>query len=139
MGWIGIDLDGTWAEYHGWRHDGSVGPAIPSVTDLVRGWLTSGKDVRVMTARVGWNPRQEPPGDRLSQLQIVREWLVDTLGPELGKRVGITATKDYEMDELWDDRAVGVEKNTGVQLSPSPNGNDTPEWRRLGTGEDIEA
>ena len=34
----------------------------------------------------------------------------------IGRRLIVTCVKDYEMIELWDDRAVAVEFNTGRYL-----------------------
>ena len=50
--WIGVDLDGTLAEYHGWN-DGKIGEPIQLMVERVKRWLAEGKSVRIMTARVG--------------------------------------------------------------------------------------
>lgn len=44
-GWIGVDLDGTLAEYHGWD-DGRIGAPIPKMVQRVKQWLAEGKEVR---------------------------------------------------------------------------------------------
>jgi hypothetical protein len=104
-GWIGVDLDGTLAKYGGWKGPDSIGEPVPAMLERVRGWLAAGKEVKVFTARA-CIPEQLPP---------VRAWL-DRLGLQ---EVGITNVKDFGMIELWDDRAVQVEMNTGRPYGPS--------------------
>lgn len=100
-GWIGVDLDGTLAHYEGWD-GGKIGAAIPAMLERVRRWVNNGAEVRVMTAR-GRDPEQ---------VALVRSWLDSYLLPG----VGITDSKDFSMIELWDDRCVAVERNTGRVL-----------------------
>ena len=52
MGWIGVDLDGTLAEYHGWHDDGRIGKPILPMVARVKKWLAEGKEVRIVTERV---------------------------------------------------------------------------------------
>lgn len=99
--WVGVDLDGTLAHYEGWD-GGNIGAPIPRMVARVVAWLAAGKDVRILTARVA-------NGDPTNQKQQIREWCKLHIGTELD----VTSCKDYNMVELWDDRAVGVEKNTG--------------------------
>ena len=113
-GWIGVDLDGTLATYGGWKPDGGVGDPVPAMVSRVRQWLQEGRDVRIMTARVCPNDLTGPDGP-LAQRPIIEAWCL----ANLGKVLPITATKDYQMVELWDDRAVGVIPNTGQQASAS--------------------
>lgn len=94
-GWIGIDLDGTLAEYDFYRGDEHIGRPIPSMVKRVRKWLQEGKDVRLFTAR-----RPHP---------AIRRWLVE----HIGALIPITNVKDPGMQLLIDDRAIGVERNTG--------------------------
>lgn len=37
-GWIGVDLDGTLAEYHGWGN-GEIGDPVPAMLERVKKWL----------------------------------------------------------------------------------------------------
>jgi hypothetical protein len=103
-GWIGVDLDGTLAVYHGWIGPDHIGPPIERMVNRVGAWITSGKDVRIFTARVA-------PGktDAETCRAAINEWLVDVFGHTLP----ITHEKDQHMIELWDDRAVQVIPNTG--------------------------
>ena len=103
-GWIGVDLDGTLAEYHGWKDAAHIGPPILPMLGRVQAWLSSGKDVRIFTARA--NPRN-PDVD--AACNAIGDWCLRHLGKELP----ITWEKDYGMIELWDDRCVQVVPNTG--------------------------
>lgn len=106
-GWIGVDLDGTLAEYHGWKSIEHVGKPIAPMVNRVKSWLTQGKEVRIFTARVF-----DHLSDETLQEQIrapIRAWCVKHFGVELP----ITCNKDFGMIELWDDRCVQVEMNTG--------------------------
>lgn len=109
-GWIGVDLDGTlaeydtdtWAPYH-------IGAPIPAMVERVKGWLARGQRVKVLTARMS-DARLAP-----ATQQVIAEWTRKHVGVALEA----TCVKDYDMLELWDDRAVRVEANTGRRLSPS--------------------
>lgn len=108
-GWIGVDLDGTLAEYHGWS-EGKIGKPIPVMINRVKEWLAKGEIVKIFTARV------QPQQTALSMNKMVneiRDWL-ETAG--LPRDLEITATKDYNMIELWDDRCIQVVQNTGVSI-----------------------
>jgi hypothetical protein len=103
-GWIGVDLDGTLAEYHGWKGPEHIGKPIPKMIDRVKKWLEEGKDVRIMTARVA-----PVKGDAKKCREHVEKWTREIFDRELP----ITHEKDHEMLELWDDRVIQVIPNTG--------------------------
>lgn len=102
MAWIGVDLDGTLAEYHGWHGPDDIGEPIPLMMSRVMSWLEAGIEVRIFTARAS-NPKMVP---------AVRQWLKDNGLGELA----ITNEKDYEMMSLWDDRCIQIEHNTGKRI-----------------------
>ena len=102
--WTGVDLDGTLAHDSGWHGPGHIGPPIPEMLARVKEWLRQGVTVKIMTARAN------EPGD----LAQVREWLAKNGLPELE----ITASKDKNMGELWDNKAVEVLHNTGRPVNP---------------------
>lgn len=104
--WIGVDLDGTLARDGSWKGPDYIGPPVPLMLERVRHWLAQGITVKILTARASI-PECIPP---------VKRWLVEQGLPELE----VTNAKDFDMIELWDDRAIQVVQNTGRPfLSPS--------------------
>ena len=100
-GWIGVDLDGTLAEYLGWG-DGKIGKPIPLMVERVKKWLANDQTVKIFTARAA--PQQSATSIN-RMINEIRDWL-DVNG--LPRDLEITATKDFKMIELWDDRCVQV-------------------------------
>lgn len=99
--WIGVDLDGTLAEV-GRNNLGSIGKPIPAMWRRVNSWLDDDDydyDVKIFTARAGDDNEE----------QKIRKWLTDNQLPNLE----ITNIKDRYMIEIWDDKAVRVERNSG--------------------------
>lgn len=99
MDWIGVDLDGTLAEYPSGEGLGIIGKPIPKMVGRVKAWLLAGREVRIFTARATV-PEQIP---------LVEGWCLKHLGVVLR----VTSQKDFEMSVLWDDRCVQVKPNTG--------------------------
>ncbi|OHX12518.1 hypothetical protein BI347_08035 [Chromobacterium sphagni] len=97
--WIGVDLDGTLAQVsHG--NFGMIGRPVEAMMNRVKAWLNEGDyEVRIFTARAA-----DP-----NQIGKVKDWLSRNglAGLE------VTHLKDRDMIELWDDKAVRVERNTG--------------------------
>jgi hypothetical protein len=110
-GWIGVDLDGTLAHYDKWRGITHIGEPVPDMLDRVKNWLSEGKDVRIFTARVC----PQPEGRAKTAAYWIRQWCLK----HIGQALPITNEKDLAMIELWDDRCVTVQKNTGRILSRS--------------------
>jgi hypothetical protein len=103
-GWIGVDLDGTLARYDGWKGIEHVGEPIPAMLNRVKKWLAEGREVKIFTARMACE------GDtRREVIQAIHDWCVRNGLPKLQ----ITNVKDFAMIELYDDRCVQVEMNTG--------------------------
>jgi hypothetical protein len=98
-GWIGVDLDGTLAHYSGWVSETHIGEPVAPMVARVKRWLAEGRIVKIFTARA----------HSLRSVEAIQAWCQQHIGPVLE----VTATKDYKMVELWDDRAVGVIPNTG--------------------------
>lgn len=101
--WIGVDLDGTLAYYHGWRGVEHIGQPVPAMLERVKGWIDDGIEVRIFTARI-CHPRK-----RRIAIQAIGDWCEQHGLP----RLAVTNVKDFQMMALWDDRAVSVETNTG--------------------------
>ena len=108
-GWIGVDLDGTLAEYDGYQGAGHIGEPIPEMVERVREWLAEGRDVRILTARVSSEQTDE---DREEAKLAIEDWCFRVFGRVLP----VQSEKDHFMSALWDDRAVQVESNTGRVL-----------------------
>lgn len=110
MGWIGVDLDGTLAEYHGWQGAQHIGAPIPKMVERVKNWIADGKDVRIFTARVA--PQSIEAGAETYEevLVPIAHWCLE----HLGRVLTVTHEKDLGMIELWDDRCVQVLTNNGA-------------------------
>lgn len=104
-GWIGVDLDATLAYYERWTDDLHIGAPIPDMLRRVQQWLDKGVEVRIFTARA-FDFEGRP---LVHIIAAIEEWCERHVGQELP----ITCRKDTRMIELWDDRAVSVEPNTG--------------------------
>lgn len=98
-GWIGVDLDGTLAYYDGWKGFGHIGPVVEPIKARVLEWIAQGYRVKIFTARAS-----APEG-----IEPIRKWLLASGLPELE----ITCQKDFNLIEVWDDRAIQVVHNTG--------------------------
>ena len=106
--WIGVDLDGTLAVDHGYESIFKIGEPVPAMVARVKVWLAKGIEVRVVTARVG-------PGNSLTTLSVARLVIRAWCFKHIGQQLPVTASKDFNMLELWDDRAVRVIANTGIR------------------------
>ncbi len=107
-GWIGVDLDGTLVEYHGWKGVEHIGKSIKPMCDRVRAWLKDDQPVRIFTARVSERDDEE----MFRCIFAIENFCVR----EFGEVLRITNVKDFDMIQLWDDRAVQVEFNTGRRI-----------------------
>jgi len=97
--WIGVDLDGTLAQYSGFKGPDHIGDPIPEMVARIKQWLAEGKTVKIFTARACV----------ADHIPYVEEWSEK----HLGVRLEVTNIKDYGMIQLWDDRAVRVKFNQG--------------------------
>src|SRR4051812_46364736 len=117
-GWIGVDLDGTLALYDSKDGIGTIGQPIEPMVKRVTEWLSKGIEVRIFTARVA--AQGETNGDEVldsaafadTQREMIRDWTLRHVGMALEA----TATKDFRMMQLWDDRAVQVLSNLGIAV-----------------------
>jgi len=102
-----VDWDGTLVEYQGYIGPGVFGPPVPAMVERVKSWLMTGHEVIIYTARVSeeWNLQEV-----WNEKSAIRDALYD-MG--LPSTLQITANKFSRVTEFWDDRAVGVERNTG--------------------------
>ena len=82
------------------------------MADRVRGWIRVGIEVRIFTARA---TKRDDGGDirAIKAIKAIKAWTLKHFGYELE----VTNVKDYGCIAIYDDRAVGVQPNTGVILS----------------------
>lgn len=100
-----FDLDGTLALDEG-VYD-RVGPPIPRTLRMVKDLLAAGHPVRIVTARLA------PEWDEAdAQKAMIETWCEK----HLGARIPVQAHKTGGMLKLYDDRAIGVQHNTGIPL-----------------------
>jgi len=137
-GWYGFDLDGTLAVYDGWRGIDHIGAPVAPMVRLARRMHEIGLRIKVVTARVSPRPLPETrPNPYVKHSWCVQDPDVQTwaLKPDWGAREfvqewcyrnlgfapGVTHEKDYAMLQLFDDRCVQVEANTGRVLGRLPD------------------
>lgn len=101
-------MDGTLAKYDHWRGETHIGAPIPLMVRRVHAWLAAGEGVRIFTARVCKADGRD--------VSVVRAAIEDWCQRHIGVVLPVTNEKDYEMIDLWDDRAVQVEPNTGRRM-----------------------
>lgn len=100
--WIGVDLDGTLAQDGTWVDAYHIGQPVEPMMNRVKEWIAQGIKVKIVTARAGI-PHGIPP---------VKAWLKKQGLPDLD----VTDAKDFNMIELWDDRAIQVVPNSGTPV-----------------------
>jgi len=98
----GVDLDGTLAEYYGWKGETHIGKPIPKMMTKVKGWIAEGIRVVIFTARA----------DNPDNIEAIDEWLEEQGIGELD----ITNIKTPDISRIYDDRAVQVKRNDGEIL-----------------------
>jgi hypothetical protein len=104
--WLGVDLDGTLVRHNPETFDPlKIGKPIPQMVNRVKFMLQQGITVRIFTARV--SGPSSPQRDLIAS--IIMNWCIDTFG----QRLDVTCVKDYYCAQIWDDKAVSVETNTG--------------------------
>jgi len=74
-GWIGIDLDGTLAEYGKWQGVDHIGAPIPLMVARVKRMIAEGINVRIYTARVHGHgsPILEGASERRAAIKNLQE------------------------------------------------------------------
>ena len=96
---IAVDLDGTLAEYHGWKGEEHIGKAIKPMMERVKKWIAEGEEVVIFTARGG-----DP----------VEKHYVDLWLKQHGLDLEVTNIKRKSFKVFYDDRAKQVIPNTGI-------------------------
>lgn len=101
---IAVDLDGTLAQYDGWKGIGHIGCVIPEVANAMERAQAEGAEVHLFTARVS------DPDDAAEAHQVISKWAE----ANHFSFASITAVKHKFFTEFWDDRAIQVIKNEGI-------------------------
>ena len=96
---IAVDLDGTLAQYDGWKGDDVIGDPIPAMVSRLKEEESEGATIVIFTTR-GDVPERREPVEKWLEKHGLPAWEVTN-----EKRSGYT--------EMWDDRARRVKKNTG--------------------------
>src|ERR1700751_5373660 len=106
QGWIGVDLDGTLAQYNGWTGNPyAIGKPVELMVSRVKGWLSEGKQVWIFTARICPHPWIPNDNEEVEKIKVaIQEWSQ----LHIGKVLPIVCSKNSSMIELWDDRVVQV-------------------------------
>lgn len=117
---IAVDLDGTLAAYNGRRGIEHIGEPIQPVLRRVKAALAAGYEVVVFTARMSGPDKAE-----------AYKYILDWTEKHVGEKLNATAIKSYDIEEFWDDRAVGVYKNTGNERVTYSG----TLWRELGASD----
>ena len=105
MGHIAVDLDCTLAYYDGWKGPAHIGDPIPAMAQRLREWLASGREVVIFTARAS-----RSYDERDLAIATIQDWTQR----HFGVRLRVTAEKDFDTVQIWDDRARQVTANTGI-------------------------
>lgn len=100
---IAVDLDGTLAEYNGWRGMEHIGAPVQNIVTALKYHQSQGAKIWIFTARV--SDDNEAPQATFH----IKNWL-KRYNIEVD---GITAVKHKFFTEIWDDRAIQVVRNTG--------------------------
>ena len=104
--WVGFDLDGTLAHHEEGTYQGGphIGEPIPAMLALLKHYLRTGMEVRIFTAR--WERRFHDD----SVVPAIEAWCEK----HIGQKLRITNIKTNGMRLLYDDRAIGIIRNTGL-------------------------
>ena len=107
--WVGVDLDGTLANYTEFKGWDQIGEPVPAMVSFVKKLLAMGITVKVLTARASVESRA------LNNLTFeqVEKVIQDWTEKHIGMRLPVVTEKGCATICLFDDSAVQVEKNTG--------------------------
>lgn len=107
--YIAFDLDGTVAEYDGWKGVEHIGAPIPKTIAMIKAFLAKGVKVKFLTARVATKNSEE----RELAKSTIAKWSKE----HIGQALEATCIKDRMMVRLYDDRARQVIENEGEVIT----------------------
>ena len=108
-GWIGCDLDGTLAEYTGWKGWQHIGKPIQPMVDRLKRYMSRGLTVKIWTARCSKVSLARSNVTFEQMEQVIQDWTEIVFG----KRLEVVTEKDCDMLFCFDDSVMQVEPNTG--------------------------
>ncbi len=110
-----VDFDATLARYNGWNN-GELGEPVREMVERVKRWLKDGEKVVIFTARVSvtgaYSMESHSYADQTfadEQRALIEQWCLK----HIGQILPVTAIKQFDFTEIWDDRAVPVIPNIG--------------------------
>lgn len=139
MGWIGVGFDGSLARYERKKYRAkTIGEPVPRMVKRIKNWLDEGKEVRVFTSRCYPFTNVNKDADLLAMLasaqkagpMVIEEAkeaceeiasIREFCHNNVGEILTITCVKDKDMIELWDDKTVQIEHNTGIRIDGKEN------------------
>lgn len=116
--WIGVDLDGTLAAWHG--DIDTIGEPLKPMVDRVKRMLAEGRLVKIMTARVACTGEYVDVSSRYDDEQFAKTqkaMIEDWCRKVFGVALPVVCSKDFGMIALYDDRAIEVVSNVGSLVS----------------------
>ena len=105
----GVDFDSTLAFYEKWEGPEVLGEPLLPMVRRVRDWLAAGDEIVIFTARVYYDNDKFTKEQADTSEMAIKQWCMEQFGQELE----VTCMKDPDMEEIYDDRATRVVKNTG--------------------------
>jgi hypothetical protein len=115
--YIAVDFDGTLCKHFtNWQGVTAVieEEPVPEMLARVKRWIARGVTVKILTARMSCAPHE-----RDAARTAIQDWLEKYNLP----RLEVTNQKTFGMMELWDDRAIQVERDMGRPVDPR-------QWKR---------
>jgi hypothetical protein len=122
--WIGVELDGTLAEFHGWKGHNHIGKPIPETVTRVKDWTALGHTIKIFTARV--SPQQGQYNVDIA-LRTITHWCFKHIGMQLP----VTCSIDFDMTDLWSCHCVQFIPNIGSPIRNNDIIKSTPEDTRI--------
>ena len=113
-GWYGFDLDCTLAFYDHWRGETHIGEPIVRMVEKVKELIAEGHEVKIFTARVA--EAEKNKDDSIHDVAIVIKTIEEWCEKHIGQKLPVTNKKDFGMIALYDDRAVQVLPNQGLEV-----------------------
>lgn len=107
--YIAFDLDGTAAEYDGWKGVEHIGAPIPKTIAMIKAFLAKGAKVKFLTARMATKDQEER--------ELARTTIANWSQEHIGQALEATCIKDRMMVRLYDDRARQVIENEGEVIT----------------------